>query len=230
MRARYALSKHTFLDAPASQATGEPKDDLSQKSVTQVGLRLGQSTPAGDHRPGTANRPETLRGGVPRMLGPWCAGCQVALPLSLDATGDRVFPDDVRSQRRRRQFGCRALHRTRLDRACPKPCPSHSPHKAHRAFPHHADGAREPHQRYQHATARQVLCRDFLRRRTFATLLIANYSTWMGTFWGFSLRSAPQHQRLRKVRLSRITGTSPTATSASDGRAASPRRSSRASW
>lgn len=38
------------------------------------------------------------------------------------------------------------------------------------------------------------------------------------------------YARLRNVRLSKITGTSPTATNASDGNAASPRRSSRASW
>ena len=36
--------------------------------------------------------------------------------------------------------------------------------------------------------------------------------------------------RCRKVRLSMMTGTSPTSTSASAGKAASPRRSSRASW
>ncbi len=37
-------------------------------------------------------------------------------------------------------------------------------------------------------------------------------------------------QRWRKVRLSRMTGPSPTSTSVSAGSAASPRRSSRASW
>ena len=37
--ARYALSKNTFLYASVSQATGDLKDYISQKSVTQVGLR-----------------------------------------------------------------------------------------------------------------------------------------------------------------------------------------------
>lgn len=35
---------------------------------------------------------------------------------------------------------------------------------------------------------------------------------------------------LRKVRLSHTTGTKPTTTSANDGKAASPKRSSRANW
>ncbi|MEK8047546.1 porin [Ideonella margarita] len=37
--ARYGLSKNTFLYAAASVATGDLKDYISQKSVTQVGLR-----------------------------------------------------------------------------------------------------------------------------------------------------------------------------------------------
>jgi hypothetical protein len=37
-------------------------------------------------------------------------------------------------------------------------------------------------------------------------------------------------QRERKVRLSKITGTSPTNTKVSAGKAASPKRSSRANW
>lgn len=37
--ARYALSKNTFLYASVSQATGGLKDYISQKGVTQVGLR-----------------------------------------------------------------------------------------------------------------------------------------------------------------------------------------------
>jgi hypothetical protein len=43
-------------------------------------------------------------------------------------------------------------------------------------------------------------------------------------------RMSAAHPLLRSVRLSKITGTSPTATSARDGNAASPSRSSRASW
>lgn len=37
--ARYAFSKNTFLYASMSQATGDLKDYISQKSVTQIGLR-----------------------------------------------------------------------------------------------------------------------------------------------------------------------------------------------
>lgn len=56
--------------------------------------------------------------------------------------------------------------------------------------------------------------------------------------WAFGLdvgvnkqtRLSARQPLLRRVRLNKITGTSPTATSASDGSAASPRRSSRASW